>query len=109
MMLNASGRPLHNATNSVTAAVSAATRDVPILRVSSAWASSSQRVSSARWRAPCRVVTPASQLRLVTTTAHVPPPGSSGATWAVSTALSSTSSIRLVATRLRNSDAWACG
>lgn len=80
-------------------------RPVPSRATRSALASASVSVPTDRWRAPCPVIRPDSRLRLVTATVQVSPPGSRDVTWAVSAALSSTSSIRLSATRLRNSAA----
>ena len=102
---SARGNPPHSSISSTIARSSAAARSGPRASTSSVCASVS--VSTSRWtgRAPWRAISPRSWLRLVITTTQWWPPGSSGTTWSVLAALSSTMSIRLSATRLRYSSA----
>ena len=100
-MPSASGSLAHSSMISSAASGSAATRSRPSLRASisraSAWLSTSSVISAA----PSAATSPASSLRLVTTTRQPGEPGSSGRTWAALVALSSTTRIRLPSTRLR--------
>src|SRR5262249_15791194 len=92
---------------SSTASGSAATRSRPRRRASSSRASAGVSRSRVIGWAPSAATRPARWLRLVTSTRQVGAPGSSGRTWAVSRALSNTTSIRRPARWLRYTVAWA--
>ena len=104
---SASGNPAHAARISPTGSGSAATRPGPRRRASSSSASASVSRPRVTGWAPSVVIRPMSWSRLVTSTRHPGEPGSSGRTWSASRALSSTTSTRRPATRLRYSAAWA--
>ncbi len=99
--LSASGSPAQNLITSSTACGSASTRSAPIRRTRFSLASSGDSTSSDTRCAPSVATSPVSRSRLVTITRQVAEPGSSGRTWFASRALSSTTSIRLPAVRLR--------
>ena len=99
---SASGSRAHRSTISSTASGSAATRSAPSRRASSSRASSARRAGpAASGCAPSAATRPGSWLRLVTRTRQPGAPGSSGRTCSASRALSSTTSIRRPASRLR--------
>ncbi len=95
-MDTASGSRAHSRTSSAAASGSASTRSLPSTRTSSAIASSGVSSPRVSWWASWSVTRSVSRLRLVTRVKQDGLLGSSGRTWSVSAALSSTTSIRLV-------------
>ena len=97
----ASGSPAHSPASSVAASGSAITRWAPSRRTSSSQASASESTSKLSGYAPSVATRPVSRLRLVMSTGQPEWPGSSGRTWSASATLSSRTSIRWPASRLR--------
>lgn len=97
-MRSASGSPAQYATRSSAASGSAVIRACPAAEASSSSAPSSSSGDSATEYAPA---TRASWVRQVTSTVVSVEPGSRGPTWRSPAALSSRSSIRLPAVRVR--------
>ena len=106
-MARASGSRAQRAMMSATAPGSAATRSAPRRRASRSRASATDSMSSVSRLAPSVATSGVSWLRLVTMARHPGEPGSSGRTCPASRALSSTTSTRLPASRLRYSPTWA--
>ncbi len=104
-MRRASGRCPQRRASSSTAPDSPAARSLPSSRTSSARESAGSRAESVSLRAPSRATSPGRAARLVTSTWHPGPPGSSGRTWSACRASSSTTSVRVSASRLRKSAA----
>ena len=107
VMASASGSPAHSLISCAVAAGSAASLSAPSRPASRSRASAWGRRPSLIGQAPSIVTSPASWRRLVTTTRQPGPPGSSGRIWSASRTLSSSTSIRLPANRLRYKPAWA--
>ena len=108
-MPRASGNPAHAVTTASAVPGSRPIVESSSRRRSSSCAAASSRTASGTAVAACAAISPVNRSRLVTSTAPAPVPGSSGATCALSRALSSTISTRRSATRLRYRPTGASG